>query len=68
MKVNHGGWKERTLVNERNATAGRHALLNVSLLKESFDARMSGMDHYSTSTINSNHSYSMYTLIRCILL
>lgn len=68
MKVNHGGWRERKLVNERHAAAGRHVLLNVSLLEESFVAGMSGKDHYSIPTTNSNHSNSMCTLMRYILL
>lgn len=38
MRVNHGGWKESKLVNERQAAAGRHVLVNVGLLKESSDA------------------------------
>ncbi len=51
--------KERRLLNERHAAAGRHVLLNVSLLKESFVAGMSGRDHYSLPATNSNHSYRM---------
>lgn len=37
-------------MNERHAAAGRHALLNVSLQKESFDAGVSVKDHYSRVT------------------
>lgn len=59
--------KKERLVKERHAAAGRHVLLNVSLLKESSVAGVSGRDHHSISTTNSNHSYSMCTLMRYIL-